>query len=627
MASDPPGFAAQRNPAKPQLIRVSKQREAAAELMYNKLTALANAGFTHFVHWTTGHARGQRIRMITYNEFCSKAKRSGQHRRGDVPLQPEEFADLVGAVPEKWLAMLNAAHELQRRERRTPLRDLLWQCERAPETWVQYELDGELLVGQVDQQQQITNPHFVDPRRVLQPWMGILPTTATAPTVQTAVVWSEERLAHSLVEDEARGRAQARGEEPDTMVLLYGGPAVNMVLLKAALSADSGAHPIPARGLSSCAPTQFCRWYAPTDRKREPIALSSLDVHHLYAMQLSHVWQPVRTVDLHHIPTTTTSSSFVGILQHDSINISAMRRLLFTSLCEYASRRTRDVMYRLLTDASPYGVRCCKRSCTKGKCDLCWYLQDTHVAESTHHVHHECIYSQLVTVGMYRGFIEATAGSDDERAHTRRSTTAQLASQHRRALETGLLLADGPAERQGSTVWHELIAATHFVLEKRRNRNAYFATPLAYDATDAYRDARALAQTVATGLRILALAETEWIQIHYNNWLPEDGKSPIDKWTAAWIETGAAEVTQGGSVRLLLPATLGDIPGAETQTPDIRDQPGGDALFQFWMENRRKEDERLGRDRGRAGGGDRDGVGDGAPRARSQLQLSSLATS
>ena len=252
---------------------------------------------------------------------------------------------------------------------------------------------------------------------------------------------------------------------------------------------------IPARGLSSCAPTQFCRWYTPTDRKREPIALSSLDVHHLYAMQLSHVWQPVRTVDLHHIPTTTTSSSFVGILQHDSINISAMRRLLFTSLCEYASRRTRDVMYRLLTDASPYGVRCCKRSCTKGKCDLCWYLQDKHVAESTHHVHHECIYSQLVTVGMYRGFIEATAGSDDERAHTRRSTTAQLASQHRRALETGLLLADGPAERQGSAVWHELIAATHFILEKRRNRNAYFATPLAYDATDAYRDARALAQT------------------------------------------------------------------------------------------------------------------------------------
>ena len=70
-----------------------------------------------------------------------------------------------------------------------------------------------------------------------------------------------------------------------------------------------------------------------------------------------------------------------------------MRRLLFTSLCEYASRRTRDVMYRLLTDASPYGVRCCKRSCTKGKCDLCWYLQDKHVAVSYTHLTLPTIYS------------------------------------------------------------------------------------------------------------------------------------------------------------------------------------------------------------------------------------------
>ena len=111
-----------------------------------------------------------------------------------MPLQPEEFADLVGAVPEKWLAMLNAAHERSTRKAHA-LRDLLWQCERAPETWVQYELDGELLVGQVDQQQQITNPHFVDPRRVLQPWMGVLPTSATAPTVQTARGSEERALA------------------------------------------------------------------------------------------------------------------------------------------------------------------------------------------------------------------------------------------------------------------------------------------------------------------------------------------------------------------------------------------------------------------------------------------------
>ena len=359
--------------------------------------------------------------------------------------------------------------------------------------------------------------------------MGILPTSATAPTVQTAVVWSEERLAHSLVEDEARGRAQARGEEPDTMVLLYGGPAVNMVLLKAALSADSGTHPIPARGLSSCAPTQFCRWYAPTDRKREPIALSSLDVHHLYAMQLSHVWQPVRTVTT--LCSNSNPSSFVGILQHDSINISAMRRLLFTSLCGYGSRRALDV-----AASSPTLRRTAWLLQQREEMRPLLVPQDTHVAESTHHVHHECIYSQLVTVGMYRGFIEAT-GDDDEHTCTRRSTNVAARFAAPSSARDRLLLAMAPPK--GNAVWHELIAATHFMLEKRRNRNAYFAAPLAHDATDAYRDARALAQTVATGLHILALAETEWIQIHYNNWLPEDGKSPIDKWTAAWIETGA----------------------------------------------------------------------------------------
>ena len=38
-------------------------------------------------------------------------------------------------------------------------------------------------------------------------------------------------------------------------------------------------------------------------------------------------------------------------------------------------------------------------------------------------------------------------------------------------------------------VWRELIGAVMTVLERRRNRNAYFAMPIAYDADDAYRDA------------------------------------------------------------------------------------------------------------------------------------------
>ena len=156
-------------------------------------------------------------------------------------------------------------------------------------------------------------------------------------------------------------------------------------------------------------------------------------------------------------------------------------------------------------------------------------------------------------------------------------------------------------------MWHELIAATMLVLEKRRNRNAYFAMPLAYDAADVYREARTLAQTVATGLRLLAMAETDWIKIHYNNWVPEDGKSPIDQWTARWVESGAATVMPGGHVRLLLPATLGEVAGAETEIPDIRGLPGGDAVYNFWMEARKKDGALLG---GQKENGD--GVGGGA---------------
>ena len=305
--------------------------------------------------------------------------------------------------------------------------------------------------------------------------------------------------------------------------------------------------------------------------------------------------------------STLDSSSFVSLLHHDKLPLSKMRSMLFSSLCEYGSRHTRDVLYRIITDAGHFGSRCNKRGATRGCCDLCWYLKDVKVTESTHHVFHECPYAQIATCGMYRAFI-GTVGSDDERRRTQQTPTATLCAQHRRALQTGLLIEEGStAEAQHSEVWHELIAATMLVLEKRRNRNAYFAMPLAYDAADVYREARTLAQTVATGLRLLAMAETDWIKIHYNNWAPEDGKSPIDKWTARWIESGAATVMPSGHVRLLLPATLGEVAGAETEIPDIRGLPGGDAVYNFWMDARKKDGALLG---GQKENGD--GVGGGA---------------
>ena len=54
-------------------------------------------------------------------------------------------------------------------------------------------------------------------------------------------------------------------------------------------------------------------------------------------------------------------------------------------------------------------------------------------------------------------------------------------------------------------VWRELIGAVMTVLERRRNRNAYFAMPIAYDADDAYRDVLRLLRTNALAIRLKRL--------------------------------------------------------------------------------------------------------------------------
>ena len=86
------------------------------------------------------------------------------------------------------------------------------------------------------------------------------------------------------------------------------------------------------------------------------------------------------------------------------------------------------MLYRIITDAGHFGSRCNKRGATKGCCDLCWYLKDVKVTESTHHVFHECPYAQIATCGMYRAFI-GTVGSDDERRRTQQTPTATLSAQ------------------------------------------------------------------------------------------------------------------------------------------------------------------------------------------------------
>ena len=163
-------------------------------------------------------------------------------------------------------------------------------------------------------------------------------------------------------------------------------------------------------------------------------------------------------------------------------------------------------------------------------CDLCWYMLDKQVPESTHHWSANCPYSEMVTVGALRGLIQAT-GSAHTHTFLKRLPTPTIAQAFRLALQTGFrhkgLAPLGGDEllmtETNNEVWRELIGAVMTVLERRRNRNAYFAMPIAYDADDAYRDALRLLRTNALAIRLKRLRETERIKIHFNNWEPEEG--------------------------------------------------------------------------------------------------------
>ena len=134
-----PGFAAQ--PTTKPSSSACQSRGRPRPNLYNKLTARANAG--RVVHWTTGHARGQRIRMITTASSAEQSTAAAPPRR--VPLA-EEFA----AVGHRWIAMLNATHKLQ--QRREARRCATCSGSAASAGDMGAIIDGELLVGQVDQQ-------------------------------------------------------------------------------------------------------------------------------------------------------------------------------------------------------------------------------------------------------------------------------------------------------------------------------------------------------------------------------------------------------------------------------------------------------------------------------------------
>ena len=155
---------------------------------------------------------------------------------------------------------------------------------------------------------------MVDPIGVLRP--ASRPTTAPTKRCIQIQVWLHQQLAHSNEQREARERALAR-DEPDpfpTTLLTSGSVAGTAVLGLPVTTLLHGANP-----------SHFSLVYGPTDHLQPPTELHRTDVHHAYAAQLTALYAPIRTLDPDHVPSTTSSTSWVHLFRHPTAPVHEIR--------------------------------------------------------------------------------------------------------------------------------------------------------------------------------------------------------------------------------------------------------------------------------------------------------------
>ena len=422
--------------AKATLIRVSDERRDFANVYYMKSKDMAAAGFTHMAHLVTTDRPGVALAIINWPEFTALTKeRLGRH--ASTPLDRESFDRLVRAIPDHWKRAVNQTSDrLVGRHRPTGVASLLREEAPRPGEWLQMA-DGTVSQVQFGGTQLGT---FYETR--LSGRLAIVQapgdlTLASVGLTTRIVVWEASRIAKCQLEQEAWDRARARGDDhlqpgaPKPPELLFGGPLVDEALL------ESGRTSISTAGTD---PSQFGRGFAVTDRKRDAITCANVDTHTLYFMLISDEFRPIRTFDPSHQASTTWSTSWVGLLQHDDITPSKMRHTIFGSLASGAlNAKARDLLYRVLADSLPLGpVRCPRKDETKGICSLCLLLRGQRCTESTRHLFLECPYTQHVLGAVYKAFT-SRAGTPAQRARARDMTCGEVCSYQPRPLAR-----DGP---------------------------------------------------------------------------------------------------------------------------------------------------------------------------------------
>jgi len=87
-----------------------------------------------------------------------------------------------------------------------------------------------------------------------------------------------------------------------------------------------------------------------------------MDIQALYWQLIGSQWLISRTLDPTHIPSITTSSSWVGFLKHLALKIHEIRKALLIPVYSNGITQTlRDSTYHVQQDALPIGPRCEKK--------------------------------------------------------------------------------------------------------------------------------------------------------------------------------------------------------------------------------------------------------------------------
>ena len=119
-----------------------------------------------------------------------------------------------------------------------------------------------------------------------------------------------------------------------------------------------------------------------------------------------------------------------------------------------------------------------------------------------------------------------------------------------------------------------IAAATNFHLLRRRNCNALSPTvPLQYDPAPLLRDIFSTVCAAATAMRTGAHTDETWIYTHFEGWLPEEGKRPMDKWRDAWTSPSQPLVHDSHprtTLRHPIPPDPSPMPMFNIDAPDVR---------------------------------------------------------